>query len=56
MADRKIPITFNYMLKELHTQLATGDLRIELDMLFVDEAQDLTPVMLDIFGLTQADV
>jgi hypothetical protein len=56
MADRKIPITFNYMLKELHHQLVTGDVRIELDILFVDEAQDLTPVMLEIFGLVQADV
>ncbi|MCD6136065.1 DEAD/DEAH box helicase [Candidatus Bipolaricaulota bacterium] len=56
MANRDIPITFNYMLKELHHNLASGDTKIELDMLFVDEAQDLTPVMLEIFGLIQADV
>jgi len=56
MADRTIPITFNYMLKELHHQLADGEIRIELDILFVDEAQDLTPVMLEIFGLIQSDV
>ena len=56
MADRKIPITFNYMLKELHHNLAAGETTINLDMLFVDEAQDLTPVMLEIFGLVQADV
>ena len=56
MADRTIPITFNYMLKELHHGLADGTTRINLDMLFVDEAQDLTPVMLEIFGLIQADV
>lgn len=40
MADRDIPITFNYMLKELHHQLADANTRIVLDMLFVDEAQD----------------
>jgi hypothetical protein len=56
MADRSIQITFNYMLKELHHQLADGSLRIDIDMLFVDEAQDLTPVMLEIFGLIQATV
>jgi len=56
MADRKMSITFNYMLKELHHNLASGDTVITLDMLFVDEAQDLTPVMLEIFGLIQADV
>jgi superfamily I DNA/RNA helicase len=56
MSERKIPMTFNYMLKELHHQLADGSLRIDLDMLFVDEAQDLTPVMLEIFGLIQSTV
>ena len=56
MANRTIPITFNYMLKELHHQLNDGNISINLDMLFVDEAQDLTPVMLEIFGLIQADV
>ncbi len=56
MFYKKIPITFNYMLKELHHRLADGDIRIALDILFVDEAQDLTPVMLEIFGLIRADV
>ena len=56
MANRDIGMTFNYMLKELHHNLASGDTVVKLDMLFVDEAQDLTPVMLEIFGLIQADV
>ena len=56
MANRDIGMTFNYMLKELHHNLDSGDTVVKLDMLFVDEAQDLTPVMLEIFGLIQADV
>ena len=56
MEEREIHHTFNYMLKELHHALAAGEIIIEVDMLFVDEAQDLTPVMLEIFGLIQANV
>ena len=50
MSNWEIPITFNYMLKELHYQMANG-FKIELDALFVDECQDMTPVMIEIFNL-----
>jgi len=56
MANREIKHTFNYMLKELHHNLFSKETKIDIDMLFVDEAQDLTPVMLEIFELVQATV
>ena len=46
-------IPFNYMLKELHKRLHSGEISLNTDVLLVDEAQDLTPVMLQIFNLIE---
>lgn len=56
MSKGVVPATFNYLLKECHLQLHSGKLVLNTDMLFIDEAQDVTPVMLEIFALIEAKV
>jgi hypothetical protein len=56
MSNREIPHTFNFMLKELHLNLLDSTVKIDLDILIVDECQDITPVMLEIFTLINAKI
>ncbi|WAK44675.1 ATP-dependent DNA helicase [Alteromonas phage vB_AmeP_PT11-V19] len=54
MAERDIPMTFNFMLKFLHLALAGGDTSIDVDLVILDEINDVTAVSLEIFKLINA--
>jgi len=50
MLKGNMPCTHDFYLKVFHRKLMTGTLKLdEVDVLAVDEAQDLTPITLDIF-------
>jgi len=54
MIEQKIPPTFNYLLKWLHFLLANGEININYDLVIMDEIQDTTGVVLEIFKLITA--
>jgi len=56
MSERKIKHTFDYMLKEIHMLLVDKEIVIKYDLLILDEAQDLTPVVLALFDLVKTKV
>ena len=54
MIEEKIPPTFNYLLKWFHFLLANGEVKLEYDLVIIDEIQDTTGVALEIFKLLTA--
>ena len=54
MMEEKIPPTFNYLLKWFHYLLAESELDINYDLVLIDEIQDTSGVMLEIFKLLPA--
>ena len=54
MVDRKIPATFGFIIKYFYLQLHSGNIKVEYDMLMLDEAGDLSEVTLEIFKLINA--
>lgn len=55
MLARKIPVTFNFLLKYLHIMLVNGEITIDKDLLILDECQDTTAVTLQIFKNINCD-
>lgn len=51
MYIEQIPMTFNCLLKKFHILLNSNKIRLEYDMVILDECADLTEVTLEIFKL-----
>jgi len=51
MMKGKIPATFGLVMKYFHILLALGKIKVEYDMVILDEAGDTTEVILEIFKL-----
>lgn len=54
MIERKIPHTFNFMLKYFHLMLVEGSIDCSYDLVILDEINDTTAVVLEIFKLIDA--
>jgi superfamily I DNA/RNA helicase len=54
MVDRKINPTFNFLLKYFHLCLVDGSATCEYDLVILDEINDTTAVVLEIFKLIDA--
>ena len=54
MVDKKLPPTFNFLLKYFHLQLVEGTIECKYDMVILDEINDTTAVALEIFKLINA--
>jgi len=54
MANGDIPPTFNFMLKSLHLMLLEKTVKINVDLIILDEINDVTAVALEIFKLVNA--
>jgi ATP-dependent exoDNAse (exonuclease V) beta subunit len=55
MRDKELQATHSFYLKEFHLNLAYGKLRLNYDLVLLDEAQDTNPVTFAIFNLLKAD-
>lgn len=54
MVDREISPTFNFMLKLFHIMLAEEEVTCQYDLVILDEINDVTAVVLEIFKLIDA--
>lgn len=55
MAEGKMPITHSFYLKFFHIKVMNGEIQLEaMDKLYLDEAQDSSSIMLDIFDMIPA--
>lgn len=54
MVDRKVPATFNFLVKYFYLQLHSGAIKVNYDLIMLDEAGDLSEVTLEIFKLLNA--
>jgi len=55
MIDRKIPMSFNFLLKYLHLMLVEGT-SCKYDIVILDEINDVTAVQLEIFKLIESPI
>jgi superfamily I DNA/RNA helicase len=55
MANREIPAPFGFVIKMFHILLADKDIKLNYDLVLLDEAGDTTGVILEIFKLIKAD-
>jgi len=54
MKDKEIAANHSFYLKEFHLKLANGEIRLNYDIVLLDEAQDTNPVTFAIFYLIGA--
>ncbi len=54
MKNKEIAVTHSFYLKEFHLKLASGAMRLNYNIVLLDEAQDTNPVTFAIFNLIKA--